>query len=54
MEKEDGIVNDSDKNTRPTEVEERPEDIDQSALTTLGQLKHTLPDIPGRGEEPQE
>lgn len=53
LEKEDGILKD-DENTRSAEVEERPEDIDQSALTTLGQLKHTLPDIPGRGEEPQE
>jgi hypothetical protein len=53
MEKDDGILHD-DENTRPTEVEERPEDIDQSALTTLGQLKNTLPDIPGHGKESQE
>ena len=53
LEGEDGILNDDDENTHPSEVEERP-DIDQSALSTIGQLKNTLPDIPGHGEVSQE
>ena len=53
MENEDGTLN-NDENTRIAEVEERPEDIDQSALTTLGQLKDTLPDIPGHVNESKE
>ena len=53
LEKEDGIVND-DEETLPTSAKERLEDIDKSALTTLGQLKNTLPNIPGHGEDSQE
>ncbi len=42
---------DDDENTLSAEVEKRPDDAaDQSALTTLGQLKNTLPDVPGHDE----
>jgi hypothetical protein len=60
LESEDGILNDdSDDDNKdtlhPTVVsEERPDDIDQSALTTIGQLKNTLPEIPSHGEVSQE
>lgn len=52
LQDEDGILND-DENTHP-EVEARPDDTEPSALTTLGQLKNTLPEIPCRGLESQE
>ena len=43
------ILNDNDdENTLSAAVENRPDDaVDQSALTTLGQLKNTLPDVSG-------
>jgi hypothetical protein len=40
--------------TRPCDVEVNPNDSEESPLSTLGQLKNSLPDIPGRGEDSQE
>lgn len=56
MDDEGGILNDDgDENTLTAVVEKRPDDAaDQSALTTLGQLKNTLPDVPGHEEVVQE